>query len=117
MNLNQYFATIIILIFSLLFTGCVVPKDPSWNWSESIQARKNSLTGSTTLEDKEIGWTLFSFSSPPSAQPIFVQRIDDTHWISVFEKPNKIETPKIQVLRVSDNEYRVILHRNNEFSK
>ena len=105
----QQFKIIIFFIFISLSLSCIRQTNNGDNWSRSIQMQKNVITETTTVNDTEAGWTLFSYFDPPSAQPIMINKIGSNHWIALFEKPNKSPSPKVKIEKISENEFRILL--------
>jgi hypothetical protein len=97
-----------------LSLGCVYQVERGENWSKSIDVQKTAVTGTNTVNDLEAGWLLFSYFDYPSAQPIMVHKISSNHWITVFEKPTKIASPKVKIEKISENEFRVLLIQGEE---
>ena len=94
----------------LLMLGCQQYNVPTpEHWSDSLVLKESYVTEDRTVEDEESGSTLFTYHMYPTAQPIDVQKLDDNHWIAVFEKPEKTSSSRIRLERISEVEFRVHL--------
>ncbi len=115
-NSSRYLreGVLISILSSVVFvSGCVryaIPR--SENWSETIEANKNPVTGSTVIRDPSSFISLFTYDEAPSAQPVVIKKIDDDHWIVIMERPGNSTQPNFEVKPINDDEYSVkITHR------
>ena len=95
----------------LLTSSCSYPMITENNWSKTVEAHRGRLTGSISVTDNENGWPLFTYDEVPSAQPVFIEKIDRDHWITVFERPVDSVGKKFSVEKLSETEYRLVIQK------
>ena len=63
---------------------------PSAGWTSEVKIYRKAMGGTTRVVDKETGEILFLHlpEYDGNIYPISVQKIDETHWQVVFEKPD-----------------------------
>ena len=91
----------------LLFGACTYEVKSPPRWSDTVRLQRHRVTDSLTVWDEESQWVLFTYYDPPLAQPIAIEKMDQDHWITVFERPLSKTGTKIKIEKVGLREYLV----------
>ena len=109
-SVNKFLIATMCFGVVVLTANCGKVDVPTPNtWSTSIQIQQNTITEERIVSDTEARTGLFTHNEYSTAQPLTVRKVEPNRWIAVFEKAGKEAPLDVQIERISDTEYRVVI--------